>query len=211
MAGYVYIVENDRMPGIIKIGMTEGDLKGRIDALFDTSVPVPFTCVYAARVENPKSVESALHDAFGDKRVHPGREFFEVAPTRVIAALRLCPHEDATLPDVPATDDYNPGKQKRSRTRLSDLGIPIGAQLTHIDDEKEIAVVTNLNPDRITYEGEDGEVEVGTLSPIASKIHKKRYPNANDALQGAAYWQYQGKTLWDLRIEMERALASEDS
>ena len=77
MPGYVYIAENDRMPDIIKIGMTEGDdLSGRIAELFVTSVPVPFRCVYAARVENPRQVESDLHEAFGDKRVHPAREFF---------------------------------------------------------------------------------------------------------------------------------------
>ena len=50
--------------------------------MFNTSVPVPFTCVYAARVENPREVESALHDAFGDQRVHTSREFFEVAPNK---------------------------------------------------------------------------------------------------------------------------------
>ena len=206
MAGYVYIVENDRMPGIIKIGMTEGDLKGRIDALFDTGVPVPFTCVYAARLEDPKFVESKLHDIFGDRRVHPGREFFEVAPTRVIAALRLCPHEDATPSDISGNDDYLM-KPRRSPTRLSDLNIPIGALLTHIEDEKETAVVKSLNPDLITYKGEDGR-----LSPLATKIHLNLYPNANkNTVQGAAYWQYQGKTLWDLRIEMENSLASEDS
>ena len=205
MAGYVYIAENERMPSIIKIGMTEGDLDSRIASLFDTSVPVPFTCVYAAKVENPRDVESALHDAFGDMRVHPKREFFEVAPTRVIAALRLCPHEEVTPPDVPATDGYNPAKQKRSRTRLFELGVPVGAELIHVDDEKETATVISVNPDRIRHEGQDG-----SLSALASKIHKKHYPNANDSIQGAAYWQYEGKTLWDLRIEMEKAQAEND-
>ena len=76
MPGFVYIAENERMPNIIKIGMTDGDLESRIASLFDTSVPVPFTCVYAAKVDNPREVESALHDAFGDNRVHPNREVF---------------------------------------------------------------------------------------------------------------------------------------
>lgn len=206
MPGYVYIAENDRMPDIIKIGMTESeDLTSRIAGLFNTSVPVPFTCVYAARAENPREVESALHKAFGDQRVHTSREFFEVAPTRVIAALRLCPHEDATPSDIPATEGYSP-KPRRTRTRLSELGIPVGAELVHVDGENEIAVVISLSPDRIRYDDEEG-----TLSPIAAKIHKKYYPNANDSIQGAAYWQYQGKRLWDLRIEMERTLGADDS
>ena len=205
MAGYVYIAENERMPNIIKIGMTDGDLETRIASLFDTSVPVPFTCVYAARVENPREVESALHDAFGDMRVHPKREFFEVAPTRVIAALRLCPHEEVTPPEVLATDGYNPGKQRRSPTRLAPLGIPVGAELVHVDgDEKEIATVVSISPDRIRHEGEEG-----SLSALASGIHKKYYPNANDSIQGAAYWQYQGKTIWDIRIELEKAQTEE--
>ena len=78
--------------------------------------------------------------------------------------------------------------------------------MVHVDGENEIAVVISLSPDRIRYDDEEG-----TLSPIAAKIHKKYYPNANDSIQGAAYWQYQGKTLWDLRIEMERTLGADDS
>lgn len=103
-------------------------------------------------------------------------------------------------------DGYNPVKQKRSRTRLFELGVPVGAQLLHIDNEMETATVISVNPDRIRHEGQDG-----SLSALASKVHKKYYPNANDSIQGAAYWQYQGKTLWDLRIEMERTLEADDS
>ena len=136
----------------------------------------------------------------------PTERFFEVAPTRVIAALRLCPHEEVTPPEVQVTDGYNPGKERRSPTRLAPLGIPVGAELVHLDgDEKETAVVVSVSPDRIRHEDEEG-----SLSALAARIHKRYYPNANDSIQGAAHWQYQGKTLWDLRIELEKAQAEED-
>ena len=73
--GIVYVLENPAMQGYIKLGRTE-NLTQRMQSLFDTSVPVPFTCHYAARVEDPSKVERALFEAFGDKRSHPRREFF---------------------------------------------------------------------------------------------------------------------------------------
>ena len=73
--GIVYVLENPAMPGYIKLGRTD-NLIQRMQSLFDTSVPVPFTCYYAARVEDPARVERSLFEVFGDKRSHPRREFF---------------------------------------------------------------------------------------------------------------------------------------
>ena len=74
--GYVYILENKAMPDICKIGITEReDLKQRLKELFSTGVPLPFDCVYAAKVKDYKEVEKALHNAFKKDRVHEAREF----------------------------------------------------------------------------------------------------------------------------------------
>lgn len=87
--GIVYALENPAMPGYVKIGMTD-NLDQRMRQLFGSSaVPVPFTCYYAARVQNPVSVERSLHEIFGDKRAHPRREFFEINdPNRVATAIQ---------------------------------------------------------------------------------------------------------------------------
>ena len=93
--GIVYVLENPAMPGYIKLGRTD-NLTQRMQSLFDTSVPVPFTCYYAARVEDPARVERSLFEAFGDKRSHPRREFFTVDPHRAAAVIKLVEVEDVT-------------------------------------------------------------------------------------------------------------------
>ena len=68
--------QNEAMPGLIKIGCTNGELASRIRQLYSTGVPLPFELFYACEVSNCAVVEDKLHDAFGDHRVSKGREFF---------------------------------------------------------------------------------------------------------------------------------------
>ena len=84
----IYILTNEAMPGYVKIGKTANNLEQRVrDLSASTSIPLPFTVFYACTVKNAQFVEHQLHDAFDDNRVNPKREFFRVAPERVVAAL----------------------------------------------------------------------------------------------------------------------------
>jgi hypothetical protein len=94
--GVVYILTNPAMPGFIKIGRTQHSVSQRMQDLDNTSVPVAFCCFYAARVDNAKAVESALHAAFNSTRIRSNREFFYVKPDEVKAALELVELEDVT-------------------------------------------------------------------------------------------------------------------
>lgn len=88
MDNIIYILINEAMPGYVKIGKT-GDLEQRVRSLDTTSVPLPFECFYACSVKNADFVERQLHEAFADNRVRSSREFFEIAPERAIAILKL--------------------------------------------------------------------------------------------------------------------------
>ena len=95
--GIVYILTNPAIPNMIKIGMTNNeDVKVRMAQLYTSGVPLPFECVYAARVANYESVEKALHIAFGPDRVNPKREFFEIEAMQAIAIIKLMELEDVT-------------------------------------------------------------------------------------------------------------------
>ena len=60
--GIVYVLSNEAMPGLIKIGLTtRNELQARINELYTTSVPVPFICEYASRVDDCAKVEQALN------------------------------------------------------------------------------------------------------------------------------------------------------
>ena len=79
-AGIVYILVNEFMPGVVKIGKTRSPVEQRMRELDTTGVPLPFECFYAARVADADLVESKLHDAFADQRIRQRREFFLVDP-----------------------------------------------------------------------------------------------------------------------------------
>jgi hypothetical protein len=85
----IYILENVAMPGFLKIGRTK-DLAARIAGLSNTtSVPFPFTCAYAAKVQDAEFVEQQLHIIFAQHRASPRREFFTAPLDSAIAAIRL--------------------------------------------------------------------------------------------------------------------------
>ena len=96
-SGIVYAATNPLMPGLVKIGGTSrANVQARMDDLYSTGVPAPFTCEIARRVDRYVEVESALHTVFEPSRVPSGREFFQVTLDQVAAALGLAGGEDVT-------------------------------------------------------------------------------------------------------------------
>ena len=64
----VYILTNQAMPGIIKIGFTENSVEQRMRELDKTPTPIPFECYYAKRIEKAEFVEKKMHEAFDEFR-----------------------------------------------------------------------------------------------------------------------------------------------
>lgn len=77
--GFIYVLTNRYMPGLVKIGMTTQTINARMSRLYGTGVPVQFECIFAFRVPacDLAKVEDLVHKAFGSHRVNPHREFFE--------------------------------------------------------------------------------------------------------------------------------------
>jgi len=94
--GFVYVLGNDCMPGIYKIGMTEKAPQERLEQLSSaTAVPEPFWMAFFAQVRNAPKVERALHDTFWKERVNNSREFFRVSLAEIYDALEE--HADSEL------------------------------------------------------------------------------------------------------------------
>lgn len=76
--GFVYCLGHDLMPGVFKIGMTDRSPSKRCEEISSsTGVPGPFDVLFFIEVEEPRSVERAMHNFFSAERVCAGREFFE--------------------------------------------------------------------------------------------------------------------------------------
>ena len=96
--GIVYVLTNEAMPNLVKIGKTSGEGVDRRVAELSraTGVPLPFRVAVARRAHDAGLVEKALHTAFGPDRVNPAREFFEIEVHRVVVLINAFPGEDVT-------------------------------------------------------------------------------------------------------------------
>ncbi len=94
--GFVYILRNAAMPGLLKIGFSVKVPTERAAELFTTGVPEPFELIYYCLVENAGKLESQLHQSLSGHRYRGDREFFNVElqfAVRSIAALCKPEHE----------------------------------------------------------------------------------------------------------------------
>lgn len=197
--GIVYILTNEAMLGYIKIGKTTTSIEQRILELSRSSaVPLPFECYYAARVNNMNDIEEALHDAFGDHRINPRREFFNIAPERVLAILKRFAIEDVTpsrTVGVEFREDaiaLEKAKKRKSAFNFKILDIPAGAELKFIRDEKITCVVA---PDQkhVIFNNK----EMSSSEAAAQVLGSKWWPAGSD------YWTYDGEILSERRVRLE--------
>ena len=190
----VYILTNDSMPGIIKIGWTDNSVEQRMKELDKTGTPLPFTCYFAKRVDDPRFVESKLHEAFDEFRIRENREFFRMSPDQAKAALEIASGEDVTPQgDVVETESDRAAldrERKRTRFNFAQIGIEPGEILEFKKNPSITAKV--VENDQIEFRG-----SITSLSPAALTIvHEMGYKWTKIA--GPQFWMYKGKTLYEL-------------
>jgi hypothetical protein len=90
MRGWVYILSNESLPGMVKVGYTSKDPEGRAKELSgDTGVPTPFVVEYEILIEDAHRCEQNIHQFLTDKRVNERREFFRCSLNDAIEAVRF--------------------------------------------------------------------------------------------------------------------------
>ena len=194
--GIVYVLSNPAFDNYVKIGRTI-DLEQRLKQLDNTSVPLPFRCVFAIKVDNEVEVEKLVHQAFADVRVRSSREFFEIDAQRVIAALKLTNGEDVTPKSDIAEDEESIAAlertvAKRKTYSFADAEVAVGDVLTYSRDESITATV--VADKKIEFEGETTSLSKAALI----LLHRDGYTwkQAN----GWGYWMKDGETLGE-RVE----------
>ena len=87
-AGYVYLLSNPSMPGLVKIGRTSRDPATRAGELTSASgVPTPFRLEGYVRTPDAARTEASVHRIIGGDRVNKRREFFRTDIPRGLAVL----------------------------------------------------------------------------------------------------------------------------
>ena len=203
MPNLVYILTNPTMPDLVKIGKTDNIERRMRELTSSTGVPVAFECFYCGEVDDNDEVEKNLHNAFGDHRINPKREFFRISAENVKAALELanpiCKTPPKDITDSPAEQEaLDKARKRRPVFTFSMADIPIGAELTFIKDEAKIAKVAGDKT--VEYEGKNH-----SLTSLAKALLKDD-PNSIGTFQyvhGQLYFKYNGDIVNDIRIRLE--------
>jgi hypothetical protein len=85
LRGWVYVITNKSMPGLIKIGFSTKDPLARAEEL-GTGSPHPYQVEYDILVDDPQSIEQRLHQIFSHKR--EGKEWFRCSISEAVNKIR---------------------------------------------------------------------------------------------------------------------------
>ena len=83
--GWIYVISNDAMPGLVKVGYSTNDPELRASAL-TTGAPHPYVVDYEAEVKAPKNVEKKVHRLLSAHR--EGHEWFRCSPEFAVSVIR---------------------------------------------------------------------------------------------------------------------------
>jgi hypothetical protein len=190
LEGIVYVLTNEAMPGLVKIGRTSGEsVERRVTELSRaTGVPLPFRVAVARRVYDAAKVERALHIAFGKQRVNPSREFFSAEAFRLVELINAFPGTDLT-PETEAAvereiERTEPGayaaersfeRKRRPPLNFQDIGLAMGTILTHSASGETAEVV---EPRKVAFRG-----QVVSLTRAQQEVTAAAY-----AVQPGRHW-----------------------
>ena len=200
MPEIVYVLTNEAMPGLVKIGLTTDSVESRISQLSTASgVPLPFECYFAAEVSDCAKLEKKLHQLFSEGRINPKREFFKTDPEKVVLAISIGAFKEVT-PGVTEIDKEEQEalekvKARRPRLRLDALGIKPGDILVCSRDESITATV--VEGGKVSFHGEILSLSAAALKALHSLGY--RTPSAS----GSDYWKYDGELLDERRRRIE--------
>jgi len=215
--GYVYILTNPSFrEDWVKIGKSSRPVDVRSKELDNTAVPLPFEVYATLKTVKYDEVEKLIHktiDRLTDLRIRQSREFFNVKPQVALDILKdiATTIDDAELNETylksnakqgnenteKAEYDCTLSKKTRPRFKFSMINVPIGATIVFTPAKIEVKVA---NDDQIEYHG-----RLYKLSPFVGTFMPNSQRNSSNAYQGAKYFTYHGKTLDDIRTEIEQS------
>ncbi|MDD3552941.1 MAG: tetratricopeptide repeat protein [Deltaproteobacteria bacterium] len=86
MKGWVYIITNKAMPGIIKVGFSMQDPELLAAELDHTGSPHPYIVDYEVLVDEPHDIEQKVHNRLRNHR--EGKEWFRCTTEEAIATIK---------------------------------------------------------------------------------------------------------------------------
>ena len=211
--GVIYILTNPSFPEYVKIGYAQ-NIEERLKQL-NKSETIPYAFrVYAIYEVDRKLTDKELHklidtlnpdlraiDHFdGKPRV---KEFYAIPVEDAYSLLECIAKISGTtdrlkkmkpegheVQDEIAAEEVR-AEARRGPFRFSECGIPVGSEITFVEDENIVATV--IDDRHIRYDG-----ETTSLSALAKDLKKRDH-----AVQGPLWFCYKGERLNDIRLRLE--------
>ncbi|WP_078549265.1 GIY-YIG nuclease family protein [Litchfieldia alkalitelluris] len=112
-SGYIYVLLNYSMKGLIKIGRTSKNPEERVEELSQaTGVPTPFILVYMEYFNDCYMAEDQVHLALEDYRLSASREFFEMSPNKAIKLIQTLKQSEG---------EYNPENNNYMKSDIKNI------------------------------------------------------------------------------------------
>ena len=215
--GYVYILTNDSFrEDWVKIGRSSRPVDVRSKELDNTAVPLPFKIYATIQTTKYTNVERIVHkqiDRLTDLRIRQNREFFNVEPTQALDILL----DLATAIDDAVVMQYVDDKPVQLYPSINNEKPQAVKIEKHVQRKPfEFAMVGLKDGDMITFAPLNIQVKVNgknkvefegrlwSLSAFTDTYLPIEKQNNSGAYQGPKYFTYNNKTLWDLRLELEK-------
>lgn len=215
--GFVYILTNESFrEDWVKIGRSSRPVDVRSKELDNTAVPLPFKVYATIQTTKYTNVERIVHkqiDRLTDLRIRQNREFFNVEPTQALDilldlataiddAVVMQYVDDKPVQLYPSINNEKPQAVKtekhvsRKPFEFAMVGLKDGDMITFAPLNIQVKV---NGKNKVEFEGRLWSLSAftGTYLPIEKQ-------NNSGAYQGPKYFTYNNKTLWDLRLEMEK-------
>lgn len=206
--GIIYIITNESMPGLIKIGRTK-NIKQRLQSLDTTGIPTPFKLYYAIEIEDYQEKEALIHQAYAKDRIRENREFFRIEPENATALLKALGGKEVSEEYIDisideegrevATDAYDAILPKAPVTTFDMLKIRGGSDLSFARNRNIVCTVVDNK--RVSYEG-----KIYSLSSLTRNILKEKYNWKSNHVNGYQFWKYEDEILTDRRNRLENEL-----
>ena len=181
--GYIYILSNVSLNGLVKIGSTVFHAAARAKQLSSTTaIPTPFVVAYEAYVNHYQKFEKELHHRLSKYRVNPKREFFKISVESVVKMI-------IDMMDMPL---YKPQDQYEAIEILPEL---LKRYQNHIDaeivsariyQESERVYFETTKDTYIADELKDQDIhreDLGFIAEYADKEHDAPVFHAADSIE----------------------------
>ena len=215
--GYVYILTNPSFrEDWVKIGKSSRPVDVRSKELDNTAVPLPFDIFATMQTLKFNEVEKLIHktiDRLTDLRIRQNREFFNVHPEiafDILSDIALT-IEDAEVfryvdgkpvktypvetPVIIEEKKEKAEKKARKHFTFDMVGLPIGTEIVFDPTGQKVKIATDC---QIEYQD-----RLWSLSGFTAQFLPEEKQNASRAYQGPKFFSYEGKTMWQMRLEKE--------